>query len=112
MLAGCASGRPYVTTDAEAPSLGDAFIDAGAAMVVETAWRVQDVAAEPIMTDFNRRWAAAGIDPARALNDAVRGALHGANGVRHPFHWAAYSVVAGRLAPTPVLAAVAHRAPR
>jgi CHAT domain-containing protein len=91
VLASCASGAPYVSGRAWAPSLGDAFLDAGAGAVLQTLWRVRDVDAAGIPTRFLAAWVAGTCDPVAALAAARRAAITGADGrPRHPFGWAAY----------------------
>jgi CHAT domain-containing protein len=97
VLSGCASGAPYVTAGRTSPGLGDALIDAGAAAVVDTFWRVRDDAAARLMGGFIRVWAGEGRAPEQALGIARREFLEGPAGVRHPFTWAAYAVTLGRL---------------
>jgi tetratricopeptide (TPR) repeat protein len=88
ILAGCASGVPYVSSGGEAPSLGEVFLDAGAHAVVETFFPVRDEETATIMNRFLGAWSEAGMDPVTALTRARREAL--AN--THDFGWAAFSV--------------------
>jgi CHAT domain-containing protein len=52
VLSGCATGAPYVGVRTTSPSLGDAFLDAGAHAVVHTYWPVRDDAAATVMAAF------------------------------------------------------------
>jgi len=92
VLSGCSSGVPYVGRRSSAPSLGDAFLDAGAQTVVQTFWDVRDDRARHLMEIFLRRWDGSSAGAVRAMCDARREAMEGPDGVRHPFSWAAYSV--------------------
>ena len=80
-----------------APALGDAFIDAGAGLAVQTFWDVRDDQAREMMTRFVVEWeeGSTSLHVIRALNRTRRAAMSGPNGVRHPFNWAAYSVKVG-----------------
>lgn len=90
VLASCASGAPYVSGRAWAPSLGDAFLDAGASAVLQTLWRVRDEDAARLPTLYLESWRR-NQDPESALTAARREVMTGADGtVRHPFGWAAY----------------------
>lgn len=91
VLSGCASGAPYLLSDAVAPSLGDAFLDAGAHAVIHTFWDVGDAAAEKLMRGFADRWAGRGDSPIAAICGARRELLE-AGRVPHPFVWAGYSI--------------------
>ncbi len=97
VLSGCASGAPYVSAGKAAPGLGDALVDAGAAAVVDTYWRVRDDEATRLMQGFIEAWARQGATPEQALAAARRAYLEGPDGVRHPFTWGAYAVKLGRL---------------
>jgi hypothetical protein len=92
VLSGCSSGAAYVATASLGPSLGDAFLDAGAGAVVQTFWAVRDEAALTLMREFLRGWRKNGQSPFVALTEARRSLMVGDNGIRHPFSWAAYSI--------------------
>jgi len=97
VLSGCASGAPYATGGKTTPGLGDALVDAGAAAVVDTYWRVRDAEAAELMRGFIQSWAGDGRAPEQALSAAQRAYLQGSRGARHPFTWAAYAVKLGGL---------------
>ena len=91
VLASCASGAPYVSGRASAPSLGDAFLDAGSGAVLQTLWRVRDDQAAQIPTLVLLHWRVSGEDLVTALAAARRAVMMGPDGqLRHPFGWAAY----------------------
>jgi tetratricopeptide (TPR) repeat protein len=92
VLSACASGAPYVEGTVMAPSLGDAFLDAGAAAVVQTFWHVEDQAAGRLMSRFLREVGFAGRHPVQALGAARRAFLAGDPAFRHPFYWASYAL--------------------
>ncbi len=92
VLSTCSSGAPYVEGSVVAPSLGDAFLDAGAAAVVQTFWHVEDEVAGGLMSRFLQEVGFAGRHPVQALGSARRAFLTGDQGLRHPFYWASYAV--------------------
>ncbi len=101
VLSGCSSGTPYLRPETEGPSLGDAFLDAGAGAIIQTFWDVTDEDAMRIMTSFIRRWrdapAPGGQRPSTAsliheFCDARRGECRGPKGIRHPSYWASFSI--------------------
>ncbi len=93
VLSGCASGAPYVSGDATAPSLGDVFLDAGAGAVVQTLWRVRDDTSPRLLEGFLRTWRHDHQRLTVAFGGAQREALRGKTGVAlHPFGWAAYTL--------------------
>lgn len=92
VLSGCASGAPFVAREAAAPSLGDAFLDAGARAAVQTFWRVRDDQAAELMSRFIAQWQGEGRSPVEALLAARRAMLEGPDGIVHPFGWAAYTI--------------------
>jgi len=90
VLSSCASGAPYASGDIVAPSMAEAFLDAGARAAVSTAWPVRDEAAARVMTQFIQFYAQAGEgDPIRPLCNAQR-AL--AAETHDPSIWANYSI--------------------
>ena len=72
VLSSCASGAPYVEERVASPSLGDAFVDAGAKAVVSTFWSVRDDAAARAMREFARAYRGQGADAVAALGEARR----------------------------------------
>ena len=97
VLSGCASGAPYAGAASPAPGLGDAFLDAGVSVVIQTFWQVRDEEAARLMRGFVEEWAVKGETPLIAISRARRAYLQGRTGVRHPFTWASYSIKLGRL---------------
>lgn len=95
VLSGCATGRPYVDGLSTAPSLGDAFLDAGADATVQTLWRVRDESALMAPERIVAAWRDQGLDLASALAAEQRRVLVGPAGIRHPFAWAAWTVEMG-----------------
>lgn len=93
VLSGCASGAPYVSGEATAPSLGDVFLDAGAAAAVQTLWRVRDDASPRLLADFLGARRQADRPLVTAFGASQRAASHDAAGEPlHPFSWAAYTL--------------------
>jgi CHAT domain-containing protein/tetratricopeptide (TPR) repeat protein len=86
VLSACSSGVPYQSGSALAPSLGDAFIDAGARGVIHTLWSVRDDAAAELLHDAMRAWSVEGVDPVSALSDARRRMASGGR-FAHPYFW-------------------------
>lgn len=94
VLASCASGAPYGEGEHPGPSLGDAFLDAGARAVVRSFWDVGDEETREFMARFLAADARAA-DPVAALNAARRAALRPGADVP-PRVWAAWSVARTR----------------
>jgi len=98
VLAGCSTGRAFHAASGESPSLGEAFLAAGARTVVATEWPVRDAEAADLLERFDRLWAAEGVSPGAALNRTVREWMIGSDGaLRHPFYWAGFSITTGRV---------------
>lgn len=97
VLSGCSTGAANVSTATSAPGFCDAFLDAGAGIVVYTNWDVLDEEAKKIMSSFIREWGELDFSMIKSLCNTKRAAMNGPNGIRHPFIWAAYSVKIGRL---------------
>lgn len=92
VLSGCASGSPYVDGRLIAPSLGDAFLDAGCEAVIQTFWWIRDQDAVALMTRVMEAWDAGRVPPYQALS-RVQQLLSGSEDKAvHPFHWGAFSV--------------------
>ena len=94
VLSGCSTGAPYIARDGTGPSLGDAFLDAGAGAAVQTFWDVEDGLARESMSVFLSYWQGDGHAPVEALGEMRR---ERRNARAHPGYWAAYSVTLGRL---------------
>lgn len=87
VLSACDSGTPYVVQGAQAPGLGDAFLDAGARAVIQTYWAVDDAATAELMRDTMGSWGRQERNAATALNDARRRMAMREDPFRHPFYW-------------------------
>lgn len=96
VLSGCASGAPYVTLGTTAPSLADAFLDAGASSVIQTLWKVEDERAYRLMSEFVSGWQDGGVDPVRGLC-AARRRLIAEGDPAHAATATAYSIALGSL---------------
>ncbi|HET9325159.1 MAG TPA: CHAT domain-containing protein [Candidatus Eisenbacteria bacterium] len=94
LLSSCASGAPYPTQERQGPSMGRAFLDAGAASVVQTHWPVEDEAASRFVAWFVEEWSRADEDPVGALSAARRRAIEAGE---PPWRWAAWSISMGAL---------------
>lgn len=93
VLASCASGASARPPGAS-PSLGDAFLDAGAASVISSFWDVGDAETRVFMRELmTERGLEA--DPVRALGAARRRAMR-ADARAAPRVWAAWSVAVSR----------------
>jgi CHAT domain-containing protein/Tfp pilus assembly protein PilF len=68
-----------------------AFLTAGSRSVLATLWEVNDRSTRDVMLDFYRR--ERGLDPATALAGAQRAMLRHAGRFRHPYFWAAFTLV-------------------
>lgn len=89
VLASCSSVAPYRSAVHPGPSLGDAFLDAGASAVVGSLWDVGDAEAQEFMARFLRRWHP-GLATAAILGDATREAI--ASEGATPRLWAAWAL--------------------
>jgi tetratricopeptide (TPR) repeat protein len=99
VLSGCSSGVPYLDAGNCGPSLADAFLDAGAAAVVQTFCDVEDKEAGMFMgrAASELDGTVSTISTIRALSRARRQAMTGPNGVRHPFRWTSYAIKISRI---------------
>jgi CHAT domain-containing protein len=112
VLSGCESGAAWTGGPVQGASLGDAFLDAGAAATVQTLWPVRDVGSHHIMRRFIDGWRPG--DPAGSLAAVQRAfaadpAAAAALGER-PFEWAAYAVKSRNAADAFGTAATVHAA--
>jgi len=97
VLAACASGAPSRVAEEPGPTLGDAFLDAGAHAVVRSFWDVGDEETRVFMQRFLAA-DSANTGTVRALAAARRAALQDTSAT--PRVWAAWSVEEVR-SPTP-----------
>jgi len=90
VLSGCSTGLQITGRNAASVSLAQAFLDAGARIVVHTFWDVEDNSASEIMSEFLTE-RSSGKTAVEALCGARRRAMaeYGAN---HPSYWASYGV--------------------
>ena len=89
VLSACASGAPYVASGNRiGPSMGDAFLDAGAHAVIQTLWPVEDAEARRFVERFVKTWKP-GNDPVAALAAARRAAQGDGE---PPWVWGAWSI--------------------
>ena len=112
VLSGCETGAGWTGGRVRGASLGDAFLDAGAAATVQTLWPVRDVGSHHIMRRFIAGWRPG--DPAGSLAAVQRAfasdpAATASLGAR-PFEWAAYAVKFRSAADALGTTAVAHAA--
>jgi CHAT domain-containing protein len=99
VLSGCATGAPYAEGTVTGPGFGDAFLDAGARAVVQTFWAVPDDAAAATMSEFIRLCRKDDVPVPRAISQVRRGEMRGPDGIRHPYHWAAFCIKLAHLQP-------------
>ena len=97
VLSGCSSGVPSVATRNIGPSLGDAFLDAGAAAVISTFWDVKDEEARSLMTSYAREMETNGHSHIKALCGARRKLFDEDPYSRDSFSWASYALHIGRV---------------
>lgn len=97
VLSGCATGAPYAGDRVAGPGFGDAFLDAGAGAVVQTFWTIPDDAAAVTMSEFVRLRVEENVPAPRAISRVRRAAMRSPDGVRHPYHWAAFCIKLARL---------------
>ncbi len=75
VLAGCSSGAPYVDGSRVAPGFGEAFLDAGAALVHQTLWNLDD------------RPETNGMDQSARSPFSAGPAWQAGSSPRHPYAW-------------------------
>ena len=92
VLSGCGTGAPYVDGLSSSPSLGDAFLDAGAAAVIQTFWRVRDEGALFRPERILESWQQEEESLVAAVAEERRRCISGPDGYRHPFSWAAWTI--------------------
>lgn len=97
VLSGCGSGAPFADGVITAPSLGDAFLDAGAGAALQTFWRIRDERPFFRPEEVVRLWKRDGLTLPAAVAHVQRRAMDGPRGVRHPFGWGAWTLKAGPL---------------
>jgi len=97
VLSGCSSGAPSVATTSIGPSLGDAFLDGGAAVVIDTFWDVKDEEARKLMVRYVRELGTTDHAHIRSLCNARRTLLEEDPDSRRSFDWASYAIHIGRL---------------
>jgi CHAT domain-containing protein len=95
VLSGCSSGVPSVATRIIGPSLGDAFLDAGAAVVITTFWDVKDEDARRLMTAYTEELNKSGYSHIEALCAARRRLFTEARHSSESFSWASYAIHSG-----------------
>ena len=97
VLSGCSSGVPSVAARNIGPSLGDAFLDAGAAAVITTFWDVKDEGALKLMTLYTLELESDNRSHIRALCKARRKLFREDPEPLNSFDWASYAINIGRL---------------
>lgn len=94
VLSGCQTGAPYESPGSIGPSLGDAFVDAGAGAVIDTSWPVRDQEAQRLMRGFLEA-SDRGASPIQALRAARQAARLAQGRGEAEGVWAAYSITLG-----------------
>jgi len=97
VLSGCSSGAPYLKGTITGPSLGDAFLDAGARSVIFTFWDIPDREAARLMTLYIERSANSDSSPTENLCRARRDIYLEAGKNGNGFGWASYAIKTGEL---------------
>lgn len=92
VLSGCGSGAPFADGVITAPSLGDAFLDAGCGASLQTFWRIRDEQVVFRPEEVVRRWRREGMSLPQAVSAERRAAMRGPEGIRHPFGWGAWTL--------------------
>ncbi|MCA1707696.1 MAG: CHAT domain-containing protein, partial [Actinobacteria bacterium] len=90
VLSACETAMPGVRVPNEAVGFPTGLLQAGAAGVVGSMWRVGDASTRQLMTHFYRLWREEGLDSADALRHAQL-ALRHHTPTAHPHHWAAFA---------------------
>ncbi|HZQ37529.1 MAG TPA: CHAT domain-containing protein, partial [Dehalococcoidia bacterium] len=94
-LSACETGRSVIGGGGELPGLSRAFLYAGAAALLVSQWRVDDLSTAELMTRFYAELAG-GAPPPSALRAAQLAILTGdmaQNDRAHPFFWAGFQVI-------------------
>jgi tetratricopeptide (TPR) repeat protein len=97
VLSGCSSGAPYLEGLISGPSLGDAFLDAGADAVVFTFWDILDREAGQLMASYFGEWEKWDSSPVHKLCHIRRMDIRSSRQPNHPLRWASYSIKIGKL---------------
>jgi len=93
VLGACEGALATRAGDSPVYGLAQAFLNAGAAAVVASRWKVADNASRELLVRFHRQ-IATGVAPATALRFA-QAALRGEPAYRHPYYWAGFAVYVG-----------------
>jgi CHAT domain-containing protein len=93
VLSSCGSGASYLSGRLSAPSLAEAFLQAGARAVISTSWSVADDDGSRVMHAFAEKYASSK-DPISALGEARRQLI---KDEAPPHVWAAYSILVAGL---------------
>jgi CHAT domain-containing protein/tetratricopeptide (TPR) repeat protein len=91
VLSACETGRGVIRDGEGVVGLSWAFLAAGVPTLVVSDWDVPSAATARLMVDFHRRLLS-GTPPAEALRQAEMQLMRDAR-YRHPFYWAAFTVV-------------------
>jgi tetratricopeptide (TPR) repeat protein len=95
VLSGCETAKGRLVGAEGVLGLPRAFLVAGAARVLASAWKVDDEATRALMTEFYRLWkpakAAGGIGAATALRKAQE-KVRSQKKWEHPYYWAAWGI--------------------
>jgi CHAT domain-containing protein/Flp pilus assembly protein TadD len=96
VLSACQSGVETFHRGEGMIGLARPFLAAGAPLVVSSLWKVDSEATSDLMIRFHKHRKQTGLPTAQALRRAQRELLHDEGlGYRHPYYWAAFSVVGG-----------------
>ncbi|HEV3075284.1 MAG TPA: CHAT domain-containing protein [Thermoanaerobaculia bacterium] len=101
VLSGCSTAPGSRARGEGFAGATQAFLEAGAAAVLATLWRVDDAAARRLVLAFHRHLLA-GEDGASALRAAQLAQLHGAvDSMRNPSGWGAFELTGALMEPEP-----------
>jgi CHAT domain-containing protein len=101
VLSGCSTAPGSQARGEGFAGVAQAFLEAGAAAVLGTLWRVDDAPARHLAVEFHRRLLAGG-DGASAVRAAQLALLHGDDvALRNPSGWGAFELVGALMEPEP-----------
>jgi CHAT domain-containing protein/tetratricopeptide (TPR) repeat protein len=96
VLSGCRTGLERYFNGEGMVGLSEAFLAAGAPLVVASQWSVDSEATAELMSNFHRHRKQDGLDTATAMQRAQVDMLSGSDGrYRRPYYWAAFLPIGG-----------------
>lgn len=94
-LSACETGGGYISESGGSMSLGEAFLAAGAPLVVASLWDVEDRATEEFAVEFHRNLVETGDGLAALRKTQSAFASHLMPALREPATWASFQAIGG-----------------